>query len=114
MEARPAYVGINATYRPIVYTRPVVEVEAPSAWIMVNPAFVVATPGVVIDTHPGRHLGHHKHGQVVGGVGVSAGVSVHVPVPTVSVGVQIGGPAVIVGPGPRHGKFKHKKFKKRN
>src|SRR5690606_33299798 len=41
LEARPAYIGINATYEPIAYTRPVIEVEPPSAWIMVRPGFVV-------------------------------------------------------------------------
>lgn len=115
LEARPAYVGINAVYRPIVYTRPVVEVEAPSAWIMVRPGFVVEAPVVEVDAHPGRHRGHHK-GEVgvVGGVGVAAGISVNIPVPTVSVGVQVGGPGVIVHDHRhRRGKFKHKKFKKR-
>jgi len=115
MEARPTYVGINAVYTPIVYTRPVIEVEAPSAWIMVRPGFVVE-PAVVIDSHPGRGRGHlkHGHGEVVGGVGVSAGVSVHIPVPTVSVGVQVGGPGVIVHDHRhRRGKLKHKKFKRK-
>ncbi|HEY5924052.1 MAG TPA: hypothetical protein VIV11_20370 [Kofleriaceae bacterium] len=110
LEARPAYVGINAVYTPIVYTRPVVEVEAPSAWIMVRPGFVIE-PAVVIDTHPGRHLGHHKHGHVHGGVGVAAGVSVHIPVPTVSVGVHVGGP-VIHEHRHKRGKFKHKKWRR--
>jgi len=109
MEARPTYIGINATYEPIQYTRPTVTVEPPSGWILVQPAYVIAP--VVIDDHPGR--GHaHGHGEV--GVGVGVGVSVQVPVPSISVGVQVGGPAVIVAPGGRgHGKFKHKKFKKR-
>ena len=113
LEARPAYVGINAVYTPIVYTRPVIEVEAPSAWIMVRPGFVVE-PAVIVDTHPGRG---HARGHVHGGVGVAAGVSVSIPVPTVSVGVQVGGPGVIVHEH-RHGKvkrgkFKHKKWKRR-
>jgi hypothetical protein len=34
-------------------------------------------------------------------------------VPTLSVGVQVGGPAVIVRER-GHGKFKHKKFKRRH
>jgi hypothetical protein len=109
LEARPSYVGINATYQPIAYTRPVVEVEAPSAWIMVRPGFVVAPAGVVIDRHPGRGHGARKHDTVVTG---GVGVSVHVPAPTLSVGVQIGGPGVIVHDR-RRGKFKHKKFKRR-
>jgi hypothetical protein len=107
LEARPAYVGINAVYTPIVYTRPIVEVEAPSAWIMVRPGFVVAPAAVVVGGPRGRAVGHAGVG-VVGGVGVS----VHVPVPTVSVGVQVGGPGVIVRER-GHGKFKHKKFKRR-
>jgi hypothetical protein len=111
IDARPTYVGINAHYEPLVYARPVVEVEAPPAWIHVRPAFVIGAPGaVIIDSHPGRGRGRHR-GAVVA-PGVSAGVSVHVPVPTVSVGVQVGGPAVIVKE--RHrGKFKHKKFKRK-
>jgi len=103
IEARPAYVGINAVYTPLVYTRPVIEVEPPSGWIMVRPGFVVEAPVVVAPA---------PRAQVVGGVGVSAGVSVHIPVPTVSVGVQVGGPAVIVRER-GHGKFKHKKWKRR-
>ncbi len=115
LEARPAYIGINATYQPLVYTRPVVEVEPPRGWILLQPAFVIDAPAaVIIDDHPGRHLGHHKHGGAAVGVGVGVGVSVAVP--TVSVGVHVGGPGVIVAPGGgghRHGKFKHKKFKRR-
>ena len=107
LEARPAYIGINAVYTPLVYTRPVIEVEPPSAWIMVRPGFVVEAPAVVVDGPRGR-----AGAAVVGGVGVSAGVSVHIPVPTLSVGVQVGGPAVIVRER-GHGKFKHKKFKRR-
>src|SRR5688500_16106496 len=48
LEARPAYVGINATYRPITYARPVVEVEPPSLWIGVRPGFAVVAPAAVI------------------------------------------------------------------
>src|SRR3954469_17263251 len=33
IDARPQYVGINATYEPLVYTRPVVEVAPPQGWI---------------------------------------------------------------------------------
>jgi hypothetical protein len=113
LEARPTYIGINATYQPIVYTRPVVEVEPPSGWILVRPGFVIDAPAVIVDDHPGRG---HGRGHVHGGVGVGVGVDVVVPVPSVSVGVQIGGPAVIVGPGHRHHKhkkLKHKKFKRR-
>jgi hypothetical protein len=117
LEARPAHIGINATYEPIVYTRPVVTVEPPSMWIGVRPGFAVVAPAaVIVDDHPGRHRGHQKGGVVVGGGAVvSGGVSVSVPVPSVSVGVHIGGPAVMIGGGGHagHGKFKHKKFKRR-
>jgi hypothetical protein len=111
IEARPAFVGINAVYTPLVYTRPVIEVEPPSGWIMVRPGFAIEAPGAVIVDGP-RGRGHGRGGVgVVGGVGVSAGVSVSIPVPTLSVGVQVGGPAVIVKE--RRG-GKHKKHKKRH
>lgn len=45
VQARPAMVKVNAIYDPIVYTRPIVEVEPPAAWIGVRfggPAVVVA------------------------------------------------------------------------
>lgn len=117
LEARPTYVEINATYQPIAYARPVIEVEPPAAWIGIRPGVAVVTPGVVIDTHPGRGHGARKHDTIVApvGIGVSAGVSIHVPVPTVSVGVgvQLGGPAVLVDDrGPR-GKHKHGKKRRR-
>lgn len=111
LEARPAYIGINATYRPIAYARPVVEVEPPAAWINIRPGFVIE-PAVIVDDHPGRGHGH-GHAEVVGGVGVSAGVSVSVPVPSVSIGVGVGGPVIIDGPRHRGHKIKHKKYKKR-
>jgi len=115
IEARPAYIGINATYRPLVYTRPVVEVEAPSGWIgaraeFVTPGVVVETPGVIVEDH--RH--HGREAVVVGGggvvgVGASVGVGVTVvapPPPSISigvgVGVGVGGGAVIRGGGHEH------------
>ncbi len=111
IEARPAYVGINAVYTPLVYTRPVIEVEPPSGWIMVRPGFVVdVSAAVVVDGPRGRAVGR---GEVVGGVGVSAGVSVSIPVPTLSVGVQVGGPGVIVKER-RRGGGKWKKHKGRH
>jgi hypothetical protein len=100
IDARPQYVGINATYEPIVYTRPVVEVAPPQGWIgarvdIVGPAVVVDAPPVVVV--PARPV-----------------VEVHVPTPTIEVGigVHVGG-GMVVGPGPRHGKFKQKKWKHR-
>ena len=97
IQARPQYIGINAYYRPFVYTRPVVEVAAPDGWIGARAEF--AGPGVVVET-PGAVVVDHG-GAIVGpGVGVEAGVHVAIPVPTISVGVgmgvDVGGPAVIV------------------
>jgi hypothetical protein len=106
LDARPAYVGINAVYRPMVYTRPVVEVEAPVGWIgaraeLVGPGVVVGGPGVVVAPASGVHVD----------------ATIHVPLPSVHVGVEIGGPPVIVRERPRvyvvpHGKYKHKKYKR--
>ena len=112
VEARPAYIGINAHYRPIVYTRPVIEVEPPAGWIHVRPGFVIEPAAVVIDGPP---RGRPARGHVHGGVGVSAGVSVHIPVPTVSVGVSVGGPVIVKERHRphKHKKMKHKKWKKR-
>lgn len=105
VEARPAMVEVNAIYTPIVYARPVVEVEAPTGWIglhatygvgmgvvapvVVAPRAHVHTPGVVVDAH------------------------VHVPAPTlkVEVGVGIGGGVMIGGGG--HGHHKHGKHKRK-
>ena len=39
VEARPAMIKVNAVYTPLVYTRPVVAVEAPSGWIGVRAGF---------------------------------------------------------------------------
>ncbi len=91
IEARPQYVGINAYYRPMVYTRPVVEVEAPVGWIGVNAAFVtpaVVEAPVVVD---------HRDEVIAPGVGIEAGVHVAVPMPSISVGVgvNVGGPVVV-------------------
>ena len=102
VEARPQYVGINTYYEPIVYTRPVVEVAPPHGWIgarvdIVGPAVVVGAPPPVVVVPP-RPV-----------------VEVHVPQPTIEVGigVHVGG-GVLVGPGRGHGKFKQKKWKKRH
>ena len=97
LEARPAYVGINATYRPLAYTRPVVEVAPPSGWI--GARVDVMGPGVVVA----------PRGHVVA-PGVRIGAEVQVPMPSVAIDVHIGGPAVIVRER-YHGKFKHQKMK---
>jgi hypothetical protein len=110
VDARPQYVAINATYEPIVYTRPVIEVAPPEGWIgarvdLVGPAVVVETPPPVVVA---------PHATVVA-PGIRAGIEVHVPPPPtieVGIGVHVGG-GVVVGPGPRkHGKFKQKKWKR--
>jgi hypothetical protein len=122
LEARPTYVGINATYRPLVYTRPVVEVEPPSGWIGVRAEFVtpsvvvaaptveVVTPGVVVyDKHAYKHGRGHGAVVVGGGAVIGAGIDVHVvapPPPSISIGVGVGvgvsGGAVIRGGGGGH------------
>src|ERR1700755_1520470 len=40
VDARPAMMKINALYQPIVYTRPVISVDAPGGWIGARAAFV--------------------------------------------------------------------------
>ncbi len=47
LDARPALVRINPLYRPLVYDRPVVAVEAPLGWIGTRTELVVA-PVVVL------------------------------------------------------------------
>jgi hypothetical protein len=108
VEARPAMVEVNAVYTPIVYARPVVEVEPPVGWIGLHATWgvgmAVVAPAVVV-APPRAHV--HAPGVVVD-------AHVHVPTPTlkVEVGVGIGG-GVIVGGGHGHGhhKHKHKHFK---
>jgi hypothetical protein len=82
---RKRYARVNAVYTPVVYERPVVEVDAPPVGY-VGPVVEVVTPAVEVH---------------------APSVEVHVPVPTID--IHVGGPGVIVG-GHRH--HKHKKFKK--
>lgn len=95
LEARPQYVGINAYYRPFTYARPVVEVDAPVGWIGLNAAFVA--PAVAVEA-PGAVVVDHRGEVIAPGVGIEAGVHVAVPMPSIAVGVgvNVGGPAVIV------------------
>ena len=75
VDARPQYIGINAVYTPLLYTRPVVEVEAPVGWIgavVVTPAVVVAPPAAVVVT-PGVKI---RAGINVN-IGIGGGVIVH-------------------------------------
>ncbi|MEJ7598689.1 MAG: hypothetical protein WKG01_12335 [Kofleriaceae bacterium] len=98
VEARPAYVSINTVYRPLVYARPVVTVEAPVGWIGAN--VVVAGPDVVVAA-PRAH--------VVGpAVGVHA--DVYVPMPSLSVDIGFGG-GVVVDDHHHHRGYERHKFK---
>jgi hypothetical protein len=82
-QERPRYVVVNEAYRPIVYTRPIVDVT-------------VAPPGFrgeIVAVGPGMRGRAH-----VGGPAVTAGVYVAAPPPPtvhVGVGVNFGGPAVV-------------------
>jgi hypothetical protein len=112
IEARPAFIGINAVYRPFVYTRPVVEVEAPTGWIGARAEFV--TPDVVVAPVVIDHRGR-GHAEVVGGgaVGVGVGVGVHValpPPPSIHIGVGVGvsGGFGVGGGASVHGGEKHR------
>jgi hypothetical protein len=102
VEARPAMVEVNAIYTPIVYARPVIEVEAPVGWIGLHATYGV---GIGIVAPVARA---HVHAP-------AAVVDVHVPAPSlhVDVGIGFGGGVVVGGHGHGHGhyKHKHKKFK---
>ncbi len=96
IEARPMYVGINAVYRPLVYTRPVVTVDAPVGWIgarvdIVGPAVVVDRPTVVVPA------------------AVRVDAEVHIPMPSVHVDIGIGSRPVFIGGGGGHRKYKKHK-----
>jgi hypothetical protein len=95
VEARPAMVQINAVYRPLVYVRPVVTVDAPVGWIGARAEFIA--PVVVA---PSARV-------VTPGIGIDARVVV--PVPSIRVDIGIGVPGVIVE---ERYKVKHKKHKK--
>ena len=97
-------VGINAVYRPLVYERPVVVVEArPPEYIGPIVAVEAAAPDVIVAPPAAS---------------VRAGVEIEVPMPTVEVdvGIGVGVPGVIVVDKHRHKRHrkhkKHKKFKK--
>lgn len=90
LDARPAMVQINATYKPLAYARPVITVEAPDGWIG---AYVDVQPGVVV-TPP------------------SARIDVVVPVPSVRVDIGVRAPVIIVEPRKYKKYKKNKKYKK--
>jgi hypothetical protein len=97
-------IEINAIYRPLVYVRPVVTVEAPVGWIGARAEFMVPA-AVVVEPPRGR--------VVVPAPGVSIDARVVVPVPSIKVEIGVGAPGVIIhehrGRGRKHGK--HKKWK---
>ncbi len=98
VQARPTYVGINAYYRPFVYSRPVVEVDAPVGWIgaraeFVGPGVAVAAPGVVVGA-PGVAVA------APGVVVTTPGVVVAPPAIGVHVGVGVGFGGAVVAPAP--------------
>jgi hypothetical protein len=97
VDARPQYVGINAVYTPLVYTRPVVEVDAPVGWIGARAEFVTPGVGVVVGVPGAVVVGPRGRAEVVApGVAIGVGATVAVPMPSVhvGVGVGIGGPVV--------------------
>ncbi len=101
LDARPAFIGINAIYTPLVYSRPIVVVEPPVGWIGVRAGF--GGPGVMV-VGPG----------VRAGVGVHVGVGIVVPPPpsiSVGVGISVGGGIRVGGGG--GGVVKVKKGKRR-
>ncbi|HUH01452.1 MAG TPA: hypothetical protein VML75_05615 [Kofleriaceae bacterium] len=96
---RVALVRVNAIYRPMKYQRPVIEVEPPAAYV--GPIFVVGAPAVIVET-PVRSRG------VVRG---SVGVDVHIPAPSIEIGIGLPG-VVVVEEHHHHRKYKHRKYKK--
>lgn len=102
LEARPMFIGINAIYTPIVYTRPRVIVEPPVGWIGVRAGFGIGVGGGVHVRGPAIVA----PGVVVRGprvrAGVSVGVGVYVPPPpsinvNIGVGIGIGGGVKVKG-----------------
>lgn len=106
VKGKVTYDPIDVVYKPIVYTRPVVVVEAPPPeWYGVD--VWVATP--VVEVRAPRPPPVRAHGHAAVGVGVE------VVVPTVR--VEVGLPSVHIGVGGHvhggsHRHQKHKKHKK--
>jgi hypothetical protein len=110
VKGKVTYDPIDVVYEPIVYTRPVVVVDAPPpGWYGIG----------IVDIHGHGH--GRGHGHVDGVVGVGVGVEVITPPPPVvrvevglpSVHVGVGGGVFVGGAGHGHGKVKHKKWKGR-
>lgn len=93
LEARASFVGINAIYTPLVYTRPSIVIDAPVGWIGVRPGFGVVVGGPAVNVvRPGVVVRGNA------GLKVRAGIDVRVVVPpppsvrvNVGVGIGIGG-----------------------
>ena len=102
VDARPAFIGINAVYRPLLYARPVVVVEAPVGWIgarvdLGGPAVIVDRPAAIVTTP-----------------GVRVQADVRIPLPSIRVDIGLGSPGVIVRDRPViiRERVKYKKYKK--
>ena len=79
VDARPTYIGINETYRPLTYERPVITIDAPVGWIGARAEFV--GPQVApVRIEPG----------------IAVGADVRVQLPSIHIGLDVGGPGVIV------------------
>ena len=81
VDARVELDPIDVVYEPIHYTRPVVVVEAPAAWVGFR--YRVGGPVIVADDHV--HV--HDHGHVDAHVGI--GVAIEVPTIVVGGGVIV-------------------------
>ncbi len=116
VEQRPAFVKINAIYQPLRYERPVIAVEAPSAWIGVR----YAAPAAVVDVRgPAAVVDVRAPAVVVETPRVRAGVEVVVPTPSLEVNIGVGAGVIIDGHhhhrhdhGRHRGHYKPKKKKR--
>jgi hypothetical protein len=90
VEARPAMMKINAVYQPLVYERPVITVDAPVGWIGARAEFIAPAPAAAVVIAPAAGV------VVAPAVGIHVEAGVHIPLPSVHVGVEVGAPAVIV------------------
>jgi hypothetical protein len=82
---RPALVKINGLYADVDYARPVVEVEPPALYVGPIVRVHAAVPAVVVDAPP------PPHAEVRAGIAVD----VHVPTPTLEVGIGLPGVVVV-------------------
>jgi hypothetical protein len=89
-EARPRYAKINAVYRPLRYSRPVVVVSPPPEYhgpvVVEEPTTVVVPAHVGVGVGAGVSAGVHAEA----GIGVHAGVSIGLP------SVHLVAPAIVV------------------